>query len=190
MVAAISVCLSIFDMSAVPISTDLAEKAVRTWLHAGDKLGMRTSGEIDSVKVFATSNGAAFTVVRLRDSGFVVTSNDTEIEPIIAFSTSSDFEESSHNPLWVLLDRDIASRSRNRKSVAYANPYSAGTVKLSASAAKWARLTQGASLDAPLRESVAYASPASGTFSDVRVKPFLETKWAQDGPCFNYTTIP
>ena len=100
---------------AAPVSTDLAGMAVRSWLQAGNGLGMGRRDAIGYVKAFSTSSGASFNVVYLPDGGFVVTSSDTEIEPIIAFSGDSEFVEGQKNPLWVMLGRDLAARARNRK---------------------------------------------------------------------------
>ena len=173
---------------ATPVSTDMAEKAVQSWLHESGRLGMRGLKCIESVKTVSTLNGAAFNVVRLRDGGFVITANDTEIEPIIAFSPDSNFVEASQNPLFVMLDKDLSSRARKQASVVYSSSQAAGTLRLSEPATKWARLTQGASLGGETRFSVDNASPLNGGVSDVRIGPLLETKWSQDEPCFNYYT--
>ncbi len=174
------------DLSAAPVSTDLAGMAALTWLQTGNRLGAGVRSDVGSVKAFSTASGAAFNVVYLQNGGFVVTSNDTDIEPIIAFSGTSDFVENPQNPLWVMLDRDLAARARKCK-VAAKSP-SARAVPLSTPAAQWARLTRGASLGGGLRLDVDYVPSADGAVSDVRVEPLLETKWSQEDPCYNYYT--
>ncbi len=47
-------------------------------------------GRVSSVRMCTETNGAAFYVAKLAEGGFVVTSTDTEIDPIIAFSPASD----------------------------------------------------------------------------------------------------
>ena len=174
------------DLSATPVSTNLAGMAALTWLQTGNRLGMGVRSDVGSVKAFSTESGAAFNVVYLQNGGFVVTSNDTDIEPIIAFSGTSDFVENPQSPLWVMLDKDLAARARKCKIAAKAP--SARAVPLSAPAAQWARLTRGASLGTELRQDVDYAPSADGMISDVRVEPLLETKWSQEEPCYNFYT--
>ena len=174
------------NLSAAPVSTDLAGLAALTWLQTGNRLGMGARSDVGSVKAFSTASGAAFNVVHLQNGGFVVTSSDTDIEPIIAFSGTSDFIEDPRSPLWVMLDRDLAARAR--KSKVAAKLTSARAVPLTAPAAQWARLTRGASLGTGLRQDVDYAPSADGAVSDVRVEPLLETKWSQEEPCYNFYT--
>lgn len=173
---------------AEPVSPDLAKEAVCTWLQSGRHPGLRAGRSVSSARAVSTGNGATFNVVRLHGGGFVVTSGDTEIDPIIAFSDSSEFVDGRQSPLWVMLDRDLSARASRRKSVAYANSSSAGEKLLSASEARWAELTQGALPEGALRKSVDYMVMGKGSISDVRCAPMIATKWGQDGPCYNYYT--
>ena len=70
-------------------------------------------GTVASVRLHSLTNGASFYVARLTGGGFVVTSAETEIDPVIAFSPSSDLVADSRNPLWSLLVRDMALRQKS-----------------------------------------------------------------------------
>lgn len=56
-------------------------------------MGCSVDGTVSSVRLCTAPNGAAFYVAKLSGGGFVVTSTDTEIDPIIAFSPSADLAE-------------------------------------------------------------------------------------------------
>lgn len=183
---AVAVALACAVALSAPVSTDLADAAVRTWMQTCGVEGMQSKACLDRARAFTTTNGAAFNVVRLQDGGFVVTSSDTEIEPIIAFSADSEFAADSANPLWVMLSRDLAARAKRIATKAYANAQGKAATRLSEPAEKWARLTRGATLGGGLGKMAVEGSGAK--VSDVRAGPLLDSKWGQDGPCFNYYT--
>ncbi len=166
---------------AEPVSLDQARTAVRNWVTRGGTLGTPRRASVSDARTCSTTNGASFHVVTLEGGGFVVTSADTEIEPVIAFSSDDGaFVADDRNPLWTLLCRDLAGRSA-------ALPFGGGATLQSASAtpsaaaAKWASLlSTGASL------------MSVSSISDVRVAPFMQSKWNQGnaggGYCYNYYT--
>lgn len=179
---------------AGPVSSDLAKVAVNTWLGRQAQLGAQLGTRVLSVWSCQT-NGASFHVVRIEDGGFVVTSTDTETEPIIAFSESPDLVVSEKNPLWTLLTRDLAARPK--KVLKAAAQVGLKSLVISPAAAKWDSLTSGAVTSANgLLRSVQMAT-GQESVSDLRVAPLLETLWGQQqdsrysnlgSPCYNYYT--
>lgn len=188
-VTALAVVLTAGATLAAPVTADLARRAVGNWLKTDPALGCRLGSAPDAVKTCRAANGAEFHVVRLEGGGFAVTSGDTEIEPIIAFSSSGDLEENPDNPLWAVLFRDLARRSVLRQPRAAAAEED-GAVAVDP-ATKWAALlTEQAGAD-PTKQAAGRSS-----VSDLRVAPLLKTKWSQEdaansgngAPCYNYYT--
>ncbi|MCQ2391533.1 MAG: InlB B-repeat-containing protein, partial [Kiritimatiellae bacterium] len=180
-----------------PVSGETAKTAVGNWLRSRAQLGCRIGGTAERVWS-CTTNGAAFHVVTLSQGGFVVTSADTEIEPIIAFSDSPDLVVSEQNPLWVMLTRDLAHRPISASKAAS----KAGVTQQdqSQAARKWASLAaanaQPPASPAGTMSKTAYATGLDN-LSDVRVAPLLATRWSQNqdsfysnmgSPCYNYYT--
>ena len=68
-----------------------------------------------SVKSVESYNG--FHVLNLDPEGFIVTADDDEIEPVIAFSDKGRFSTDPQNPLWVLLNHDLPARAKHLKRI-------------------------------------------------------------------------
>jgi len=193
-----------FNGLAEPVSLSLAARAVNTLISQGDQMECPIDGVVSSVRRCTATNGAAFYVAKLTGGGFVVTSADTEIDPIIAISPEADLVEDSNNPLWVLLTSDMAARkddlavsSKARTKLMRAG--ASGAASLSDAAARWANLTAPAAAASPASGAKRLSAGAGGgsnsgksKISDVRVAPLLKTKWGQSyvagKPCFNYYT--
>ena len=190
-------CLAVFcslaaasGVVAAPVSVGQAKTAVGNWLREDLALGCRLGASVDSARTCAPTNGARFHVVKLAGGGFVVTSADTKIEPVIAFSDSADLVESDGNPLWVLLKKDLSARAEAVSTGNGPAPQSvAPTVtKPTAEEEKWTKLlTGGTKLQGAGVSSV----------SDVRVAPLIQSKWGQKNNsiysnwgdvCYNYYT--
>ena len=172
--------------SASEVTAEQAQAAVDEWLRYDPALGCALGRAAESARTCTATNGAAFHVVKLAGGGFVVTSADTRLEPVIAFSDGDDLVESDANPLWILLKKDLALR-------AGASVAAKGTGKASGSIdvgvgneAKWSRLLGGGS------RPVAKAYQGQSSVSDLRVAPLVQSKWNQDdvggGHCYNYYT--
>ena len=170
------------------VSSDLAARAVNTLIAQDDQMECPIRGTVSSVRLCTATNGAAFYVARLAGGGFVVTSTDTDIEPVIAISSESDLVEDSRNPLWSLLVGDMAARreaveEKNRSGARLTSVAAPRESSTSSSAALWAILTASESR---------LQSSGRAKISDVRVAPLLKTKWGQSDvagkPCFNYYT--
>ena len=178
---------------AEPVASGLAARAVNSLIVQEGQMESPVDGQVSSVRLCTATNGAAFYVAKLSGGGFVVTSTDTEIDPIIAISSEADLVEDSQNPLWALLVSDMATRqsavAKQRKSrTRLLSAVDSGDEDNSSAAARWARLT------APDTSQQGEVSKGAGKskISDVRVAPLLKTKWNQSWaggkPCFNYYT--
>lgn len=173
---------------AVPVSLEQAQTAVRNWLSTDPALGCPLGMSVRSARTSSVTNGATCHVVQLAEGGFVVTSTDTRLEPVIAFSEGSDLVEDDRNPLWALLKRDLVARARSTQvGGASLQSVTPATVTLSATESKWAKLLSG---------EVRLQGVTS--VSDVRVAPLVLSKWGQDQNsiyldvgeenCYNYFT--
>ena len=162
---------------AVPVTQEQATQAVQTFL-ARNPAPMETNvgQRLQRSRTFnrAKQNAPLFHVVTLEGGGFVVTSADTGITPIIAISESDDLIESAENHLWVLLNCDLEARMD----------------ALGAAVAKKAAVAVAQDDE----EAIAPPSPeelwaallgpqpkAAGvqSISDVRVAPIIQSRWGQ-----------
>lgn len=101
------------QLAAAPVDRAFAEVMVKGWIEeARPHLSLKFHATIDSTETFA-----GFHVVRLKPDGFVITADDDELEPVIAFSDRGDFVDGPENPLSILLRRDIPARKEQLKLV-------------------------------------------------------------------------
>ncbi len=173
--------------------------AAKAWATRGAALGARVgTGGVDSATAYAVTNGYSFYAVRLTGGGTVFLSSDTELEPIIAFSSNSNIDLSKEsNPLLQLLRRDIiarvALRDLRKARLTATGGATQGTTD-DKSELKWAALVaaNGSSARTTAASSATTSSAAPVQIvDDLCVAPLLTTKWDQttsaDGmPCFNY----
>ena len=181
---------------AVPVTPDQAKAAVGTWLSSSDApLGARfktrsaDAAEIRGIRDFR--GRTLYFLASLQDGGFVVTSADTDITPIVAFSGTGSLENFEGSPLQALLDGDQGEKldavERKNRSPANGVLHSTGGTargKDQGAASQWARLLAG---EAPNGRGIS-------SVSDVRVAKLLETEWDQaewgntSDATFNYYT--
>jgi len=124
-------------------------------------------------------------IVRLSPSGVAIVPADDLIEPILGFTEAQNYEPNDHDPLTALITADL-----NRR---LADAYAAGAFgRLQAQSAtetqtRWGDLISKAGL-AQSDLSILGLQ----TVSDIRVAPFLKTRWAQgdvcSSHCYNYFT--
>jgi hypothetical protein len=92
-----------------------ARRAALGWLRTSRQtLGIRMSRDVVKVDTYSEAGGPTlYHVVCLKPSGFVITSADDEIEPIIAFADDGVCDFSESNPLFVLVTQDMRARMRS-----------------------------------------------------------------------------
>lgn len=189
-------------LTAAEVAPEDAMRAAAVWAATGRSMGgIPADRAVASVEALEdASTGARLLVAKFEGGGFVVMSADDLVDPVISFSATGDgvvADESS--PYWALLRGDIAAREAAagvvRGGVPPLRPR-ASTAQSAKTAAqrRWAEL-----LDSAASESTS-ARPRAGTCvvspSDIRVEPFVATRWNQsthsnfaDGrPCYNYYT--
>lgn len=212
--AAVVVLLSTFAR-AREISSDEAGRAASAWLRRdAAPLGAAiASAEVAEVKTALDDGGVPlFHVVSMAGGGVVVTSAESGAMPIVAFLDGDGIDDTDGNPLWEILEADMAERMARieaikegesstgltrltglRKSATASSQNPVNTVKttgdsLAANEAAWAELLAEEDPAKPARRAAAIGD-ASG-LSDLRVPALLATKWDQANGAGNYYTPP
>ncbi len=182
-------------LHAEPIVLNEAVTAAENWIASGEAMGTELSAQSVGAQTYTDEAGAdAVHVIALAGGGFVVTSTDDEMEPILAYSGTGTFNVDEGSPIVALLDADV----RARKAAIGQNGN--GGLRLMAAASvsvndeandnksKWDRLL-GRNAVRGLRLMSASGLP---TVSTVCVAPLIQSKWSQGkvstGPCYNYYT--
>lgn len=188
--------------SAAEVSLESARFAAQAWIDSGLSLG-KLRGRCAAQAETLEEGDARMHVVKLDGGGFVVMGADDLVEPVIAFSAGgAPVESDSEGPLPAILKADLAERAR----AAARRSASAGRTLLGASSAsggaertatqrRWDALLAGGSGRARLLASD--DSNGLDEIPDVRVEPFVKSRWGQENnsmyygegePCFNYYT--
>ncbi len=169
---------------ARPTTTDEAEKVVAGWLKTNARpLGTALGRQIIKIETFIDDNDQpVYYVVYLQPNGFVIVSADDLVEPIIAFADDGTFEPSLESPLGALVNNDL-----NGRITAVRNTFSLQMEVPGGPRSKWRHLIS-------LAEASENGFGLMGliTLSDVRVEPFIKSKWGQRYICgkngYNYYT--
>jgi hypothetical protein len=192
---------------AAPTTSQQAEKAVRGWLKGNPKPLDTALGEgVLRTETFSDPNGeAAYHVVYLDPSGFVIVPADDLVEPIICFSSDGSYDASEENCLGALVSRDVPSRIATARSFWRASnkkmefkdldeSETAAMQKAGAKAQrKWAKLSAYAgACEGGSSNRADLAGDGGGsqgdrleTISEVWVAPLVQSKWAQGNVCYN-----
>lgn len=184
------------SICAAPVTPAQVKAAVGTWLSCADApLGARfKSRSADNAEIVGMKDSRGRTlyyVASLKEGGFVVTSSDTDLTPIVAFSGSGSMEKFEGSPLQALLNGDqgekldaLATKGRSPANAVLRSTAGKARGAAQGPAAQWAKLIAGETPGGRGVESV----------SDVRVAKLLETEWDQaewgysGDPTFNYYT--
>ncbi|MBQ3289998.1 MAG: C10 family peptidase [Kiritimatiellae bacterium] len=198
----IAVALAMAALPAVArdISSDEAGRAAAAWARRDSApLGTAlSSADVAEVRTASDDAGPIFYVVSMAGGGVIVTSAESGVTPIVAFLDGDGIDESPGNPLWEILNADMAFRTRQVRAVR--NAAGAASGKKAASAANasdspfaaeeaaWAKLLAEPAKK-PSAKLGANISDASG-ISDLRVAPLVSTTWGQRNNAANYYTPP
>jgi hypothetical protein len=112
-VIAVSITLlSCAGLRAGPTTARDAEMVATGWLKASAQpLGVNLGRRVVHVETFENCSGrAAYHIVYLSPSGFVIVSADDTVEPIIGFADDGVYDPSADNPLGVLVTDDLNNR--------------------------------------------------------------------------------
>ena len=158
---------------AAPTSAEQALAVVSGWLSLGAApLGARLGGQTAAVAAYGNISGLpAYYVVTLDGQGLVIVPADDEVEPIVAFSPSGQFDPSEATPFGALVSNDIPGRVmavRQPATQAQAQAQAASEAQ-----AKWSKLLGATDATAQTEQGVP-------SINDVRVSPLITTTWDQD----------
>ena len=164
---------------AAPVDEAMAAKALAAWRVRRGTLGVTMGMTVERVRCIRRE-GLAFHVVQFAGGGVALAAAETTIRPVMLFSADADFDEDPENPVWALLRAEFDERERRASRpqlMAVADDSAAA-----ANASEWADLLSGGPT---LKYSLT-------SISDVRVAPFVQTRWSQKDVsgkyCFNYST--
>ena len=180
---------------------------VAGWQSAREALGDQLTASPASVKEYSGLGGTGtYYVVTLEGGGFVVTSGDTSLEPVLAYSKTGEWvDDVKRNPLMAMLEIDVAAASaglaerssaiKSRKLLLATSSGSASATASSdsktepsaANQAKWAKYkaaSGGTQTSSSNRKSLMASAPSS----DLRVSPLVASSWSQSGRGENWYT--
>ena len=186
-------------LCADEVTGEEAMNAVAGWVNVKEALGAEfTAQPTTNVLAYTAKDGKGkYYVVNLEGGGFVVTSGDTAMEPILAYSKEGVWNtNAAENPLMAMLEIDVAAMmvelsSTNAAQTTASVQQQSGGLRLAATAsvqqqdgkaAKWARLRAAASSKGGLRLQ------ASKPTADLRCDQLVQSKWGQSGHGENYYT--
>ena len=184
------------------VTEEQVTAAVTGWVNAKAALGEEFTATPESVTAYDAKDGKGkFYVVHLAGGGFVVTSGDTALEPVLAYSKDGTWvDDVTKNPLLAMLPIDVAAAMDELSSANSANSgggtSGGGVRRLSATAggatssatekaAKWAEFIAGGSSSSSSRQRLKAGRTSS--IADVRVKILLDTEWSQSDQENYYT---
>lgn len=156
------------------ITVDQAKTASKNWVRRSPSpLEARIGQTVRDAKTYRNDMGEPlFHVVRFSEGGFVVTSADDGVTPVIAFSEDEDLVPDEQNTLWVMLHNDLPQRLESahvrasQRQVLALVPEDDGQ---RSHEAEWKALLA----------TETFAAKGLSTVSDVRVSPLLQSKWGQ-----------
>ena len=175
------------DGWARPTTPQEAQLAVAGWLTGNaEPFDVPLGNLVADVQTMTGMAGEpVYHVVHLVPSGFVIVPADDLVEPILSFTNAQTYEPSAQDPLTALVTANVSRRLAD----AYAAAASGRLQIESATPAqeKWGDLIGKAGVTQKELGILALQ-----TISDVRVAPFLKTRWAQGDICstpgYNYFT--
>lgn len=183
--------------SAAPVDADQARQAARGWLrkYPAPLDTPMPSAPAETQTVYDETGQPLYHITNLAPEGFVILSADDEIDPVIAFSAAGQYDPTADSPLKTLLHKDMSARLRAVAQKQDGAAQRDGTPQhqrpRDRASQQWDDLLTAADMPAPAPGDPAAASIPSSV-SDVRVDPFLPTRWGQDeaagGYCYNYYT--
>ncbi len=176
-----------FPLLADEVSGDDAMSAVAGWVRVKAALGEDFTAQPPGVREYPGQDGnGKFYVVTLEGGGFVVTSGDTDLEPVIAYSKSGTWvDDVTQNPLLAMLPIDVAAASStmagsavddgNGQAARSTSGRRLAAAAPSGKAAKWAELMSTAAKGGTRLQ----AGSINQNPGDLRVGKLLTTAWSQ-----------
>ena len=182
-----------FGAQAVPIDVENAKKAARAWAYRGATLGAQIGDTVERAATHRTANDVTFYAIKMKGGGTVFMSSDTEVEPVICFTSDPDADVAldPKSPLWALLNADLAVRGKVVAPVMAAGGSTAAPQ--SRTAKLWADLIREGDPNY-IRPSFVAPITDQKKIGDLRVAPLVQSQWSQSTAnskaCWNYYTPP
>ena len=130
---------AVLPARADTVTADAALAAAKGWVNLRQSMDGGAFSAPESARAYSGADGkGTYYVVSLSGGGYVVTSGDTLLKPVLSYAFSGAWEENeAKNPLVLFVKCDVAA-------CAAAMP-EAGSAVASANAAEWAKLAAAAS---------------------------------------------
>ena len=190
-VCAAFAALAVSTLQAVEVTPGQAKTAAGNWVRRNQaqmKSKFRSTSAKETLTARDASGRALYHAVNLEGGGFVVTSGDTRLTPVVAFSETGCYRADKDNPLYVLLQAD-----RSNAVAAVNGPASKGTRtndRIAAAESEWKSLLSNK------RDGGNGSKGSAPAMSGVYVDKLIKTQWGQsswdgyvDGTSvFNYST--
>lgn len=105
LVAAFCMATTPLQVFAESVTADDVTAVVAGWKNAREALGEQLTADPVSVQEYSGLGGTGtYYVVSLEGGGYVVTSGDTALEPVLAYSKEGEWvDDSARNPLKVMV---------------------------------------------------------------------------------------
>lgn len=204
-----------FQAQAVSVSQPQAVCVARSWARSGTVLGtgFGAGARVASVDTIPIVDGLVLHAVKMANGSTIFVSGDTALEPVVAFSPVA----SAKGALVDILKRDAYLRAlqagvfksqavapvRKNSATSTATSSSSSAVPISTTPVgrKWKSLlgrqieavVSGDKTAVSAAPNAIYEDAAPSMISDIRVMPFVESRWSQQGvddfgliPCYNY----
>ena len=194
-IAAVGSALA-FPLLAAEVSGDDAKTAVAGWVNLKAAVGEDFAAKPSSVREYQGKDGKGkYYVVELEGGGFVVTSGDTEINPVLAYSKEGTWvDDVKRNPLLAMLPIDVAVATEAATSAALptgsgkrlAAGGSSSSTTASANASLWSTFKSAGAANGGRRLSAKIADEDTiRQYGDLRVGKLLTTQWNQQTLTYN-----
>ena len=181
-----------FPLLAAEVSGDDAKTAVAGWVNLKAAVGEDFAAKPSSVREYQGKDGKGkYYVVELEGGGFVVTSGDTEINPVLAYSKEGTWvDDVKKNPLLAMLPIDVAVATEAATSAALptgsGKRLAAGGAAQSANASLWSTFkSAGAANDGRRLGAKIADEDTIKQYGDLRVGKLLTTQWNQQTLTYN-----
>ena len=181
-IAAVGSALA-FPLLAAEVSGDDAKTAVAGWVNLKAAVGEDFTATPSSVREYQGKDGKGkYYVVELEGGGFVVTSGDTEINPVLAYSKEGTWvDDVKRNPLLAMLPIDVAAATEAATSAALptgsGKRLAAGGAAQSANASLWSTFKSAGAANGGRRLNA--TATDNQIKADLRVGKLLTTTWNQ-----------
>ena len=192
------------QVQAGEVTPEQAVTAAQNWVRSNPRrLGSRfATGKAEEMESVSNMTGRTmFHAMNLEGGGYVITSGDTRLSPIVAFSTTGYYSGDRKGPLYALLQRGMRRRMaalEMQDNLVAAAPGGAGrgaveqalTQDQIEAMSEWETLLSDNGGDRLYADGVG----SKTSLDDVRVPVLLKTQWSQGSlqlnsdvyPTFNY----